>query len=57
MYQYKFINIKVSWTGKPKEDYKQIIEEYAGKGWRLVQMIPPTPHYKGDIELIFERHI
>ncbi len=30
MYEYKFIKVEVNrWKGKPKEDYKEIIEKYS----------------------------
>jgi hypothetical protein len=54
-YEYKFIKFKISmWTGKPKQDMHEIIQEHARQGWRFVQAIPPMyGHY--ETELIFER--
>jgi hypothetical protein len=57
MFEYKFVPLKTSvWTSKPKEDYKQIIEEYARQGWRFIQMIV-TPNGAGsnNFEMVFER--
>lgn len=60
MYQYEFVKVEVNrWKGKPKENYKQIIEEYASDGWRLVQIFaPPISGYGSadHFELIFEKH-
>jgi len=60
-YEYNFVKIELK-TGfkalSPKEDYHEIIEDLASKGWRLVQVFaPPTAgsglaHY---FELILER--
>ncbi|MEH7079104.1 DUF4177 domain-containing protein, partial [Bacillus velezensis] len=42
MYEYKFIKVEVNrWKGKPKEDYKEIIEKYSQQGWKLVQIFAP----------------
>jgi len=62
MYTYKIVEIKHSmWSGKPKEDFEDIIHEYALQGWRFVQMAQDygAMWYKGRIntKLIFERPI
>ncbi len=39
MYTYKFVEIKHSmWTGKPVENFEDIIHNYALQGWRFVQI-------------------
>ena len=54
MYEYKFVTIKVStWTWKPKEDYKKVIEQHAKHGWRLSQIV--AREQNRDIEIVFER--
>ncbi len=61
MYEYKFIKVelKSGWKGKtPREDYHEIIEEYARDGWRLVQIFsPPISGYgvADFYEIILER--
>ena len=62
MYTYKFVEIKHSmWSGKPKEDFEDIIHQYALDGWRFVQMAQDygAMWYKGRIntKLIFERPV
>ncbi len=58
MYEYEFVKIELSvWTG-PKEDYQQIVRDYAEKGWRLVQIFAPGNKGNGGAsfyDLIFER--
>ena len=58
MYEYKVIRIPVSmWSGKPKEDYLAVINEYADLGWRFVQVVPNSiqPKKKMGVEIIFEK--
>ena len=60
MYEYKIIKVELSKIGTvtPKEDYHRIIDEYASRGWRLVQLfVPPVGVYgvAKYIEIIFER--
>ncbi len=62
MYTYKIIEIKHSmWSGKPKENFEDIIHQYALDGWRFVQMAQDygAMWYKGRIntKLIFERPV
>ncbi|MFO6495629.1 MULTISPECIES: DUF4177 domain-containing protein [Bacillus] len=43
---------------KPKEDYREVIREYAREGWRFVQIFAPATSGYGIasyFELIFER--
>lgn len=63
MYQYEFVKIGLK-SGfvrvKPKEDYKEIINTYAKKGWRLVQVFAPAISGYGSssyFELIFEKKL
>ena len=58
MYEYKVIRISVSmWTGKPKEDYVDVITEYAARGWRFVQVYQYRNASRGTgyVEVIFEK--
>lgn len=59
MYDYKIIRIPISmWTGKPKEDYLNVIREYAEEGWRFIQIYRPPSHAYGNSyyqEVIFEK--
>lgn len=61
MYEYKFVKIELNvWGSKPKEDYQDIIHQYASKSWRLVQIFAPSTKGHGSaayFELIFERPI
>lgn len=61
MYKYKFENIKVSaLSGKAKEDYEKIIQDYAQEGWRLHTFSPLPFAAAGqalNIQLIFEKAI
>jgi hypothetical protein len=56
-YQYEFVRLQ----GKQRQEYQELIRQYAGKGWRLVQIFAPgagglwaSADY---IELIFEQKI
>ncbi len=60
MYEYKAIKVGLSKVGTiaPKEDYHRIIDEYASRGWRLVQLFAPPVGVYGVatyIEIILER--
>ena len=62
MYSYKFINIKHSyWTGKPNSKIEDVIEKYAERGWRLVQVVQDhaAMWYKGRLhtKIILERKV
>ncbi len=60
-YEYDFVKIDLKLIGKvPKQDYHDIISDYAADGWRFVQVFAPgvasygaASHY----ELIFEREL
>ena len=61
MLEYKFVKIdfkKIS--GRPNEDYREIIKSHAEQGWRFVQIFSPDFATSGVAvgsyyELIFER--
>jgi len=59
MFDYKIIRIPISiWTGKAKEDYLDVIKEYAAEGWRFIQVYTPPRAGSGlsyYIEVIFEK--
>lgn len=59
MYEYEFVTVKIgAITGKAKEDYKEIIKEFANKGWRLKQIVTPPSAAGGQslyMDIIFER--
>jgi len=57
--EYKFVRLELgSWSGKPKGDYREIINEHAREGWRLVQIFAPATAGPGRatyFEIIFEK--
>ncbi len=58
MYEYCFVDSPVEWEkGRTKaETYQLVVNEYAAKGWRLVQIFVPVPAaVPTKYELIFER--
>ncbi|MCC6488983.1 MAG: DUF4177 domain-containing protein [Candidatus Hydrogenedentes bacterium] len=59
MYEYEFVRIKARfWSSEPREDYRDIVREYAAQKWRLVQVFAPPVGVYGTAswyELIFER--
>ncbi|MFN2747295.1 MULTISPECIES: DUF4177 domain-containing protein [unclassified Bacillus (in: firmicutes)] len=59
MKEYQFVKIELSsFNKKPKEDYREVIREYAREGWRFVQIFAPATSGYGIasyFELIFER--
>ncbi len=61
MFDYKFVKIEFKKiSGKPKEDYREVIKSHAEKGWRFVQIFSPDFATSGVAagsyyELIFER--
>ena len=61
MYEYEFVNVDLSWWGqKVKVDYREIVEDHAKRGWRLVQIFAPSTGAGGNvshIELVFEREV
>jgi len=61
-YTFKKIELKglKGFLSTPKENYHEIIHEYAAKGWELVQIFSPANSMYGStsyIELIFTRNI
>jgi len=62
-YEYEFVMIETSLFGRVNHDYQEIIQDYAQKGWRFVQIFYPisiglfnrvsVQHY----DLIFEREL
>ena len=57
-YEYEFRTITFGgFLRAPQEDYQQIVEDYAERGWRLLQIlvIPTTEGSPRTMELIFER--
>ena len=62
-YEYKFVRLGEGWLGArraAKEDYQQVIHQYAREGWRLVQVFAPGIGGYGAakyFEIIFEREI
>lgn len=61
MFEYTFVKIEPKFFGtKPKEDYREIIKEYAENGWRFVQIFAPSMNDHGApgyYELFFEKKI
>ncbi|MED3625082.1 DUF4177 domain-containing protein [Neobacillus thermocopriae] len=61
MYEYKFVKIELKkLSGKPKEDYQEVIKNHAKEGWRFIQIFSPDFITSGvavgsNFELIFER--
>ncbi|QHM17227.1 hypothetical protein C7M30_00846 [Bacillus subtilis] len=42
MKEYEFVRVELStMRRRPKEDYQQIIQDYAKRGWRFVQIFAP----------------
>ena len=58
MKKYEYVNINIDgFLGSGSEEHRQIIDEYAAKGYRYVGYIPTkiTPHGKiVEMDLIFE---
>ena len=59
MKKYEYVNISIDnfFLGSGSEGHRQIIDEYAAKGYRYVGYIPTkiTPHGKiVEMDLIFE---
>lgn len=59
MKEYEFVRVELStMRRRPKEDYQQIIHDYAKRGWRFVQIFAPSIDGYGAaayFEIIFER--
>jgi len=59
-YDYEVVTLGFNiWTGKAKEDYLKIINEYGDRGWRFVCFAPAAARPKGakGTEMIFEKEI
>ena len=60
-YEYEIASLEFSmWTGKAKDDYLKILNDYGADGWRFVQFAPAFAKPKGakkGLEMIFERKI
>ena len=62
-YEYRFVKIGEGWMGvksSAKDQYEEIVHEYARNGWRFVQVFAPSFGTYGIskfVELIFEREI
>ena len=62
-YEYKFVRLGKGWLGvrrSARQDYQQVVTEYAQQGWRLVQVFAPSIAAYGVakyFELIFEREL
>ncbi|WP_336183641.1 DUF4177 domain-containing protein [Bacillus sp. 205(2023)] len=59
MKEYEFVRVELStMRRRPKEDYQQIIRDYAQKGWKFIQVFAPSIDGYGAaayFEMIFER--
>ena len=57
--EYKFVKLEPSFfSGNFKGDYREIINEHAREGWRLVQIFAPGIGVAGKasyFEIIFEK--
>ena len=57
--EYKFVKLEPGFfSDKPKGDYREIINEHAREGWRLVQIFSPSTGNFGIseyFEIIFEK--
>lgn len=60
-YEYDFVRVDLtSFTKKSKQDWHEIVQSYAQRGWRLKQVFaPPVDGYglAAWFELIFEREL
>ena len=59
MYEYKFVQTHLGGIFREAK-HRETIEQYAAKGWRLVQVLPMAYNGHGkptDYEIIFERVI
>lgn len=61
MKKYEYVSVHIGRViGAKSEDHRQIIDEYAEKGYRYVGYIPTVMNDCGkikDIDLIFERDL
>lgn len=62
-YEYKFVRDGEGWLGARKSaerEYRQVVEQHARDGWRLVQVFAPSMGVYGAtkyFELILEREL
>jgi hypothetical protein len=62
-YEYEIVRHGEGWTRAKKaawDDYEEIIQDYAERGWRLVQVFAPAVGMNGFskyFDLIFERRV
>lgn len=60
MYKYQFVRIELNWLNNPKQDYQQIIRDYALEGWKFKQIFAPGTSGSGFasyFEIIFEKEV
>ncbi|MEC1755122.1 DUF4177 domain-containing protein [Bacillus mojavensis] len=61
MKEYEFVRVELStMRRRPKEDYQQIIRDYAQRGWKFIQIFAPSIDGYGAaayFEMIFERDV
>lgn len=61
MKKYEYVSVHIGkFIGAKSENHRQIIDEYAEKGYRYVGYIPTVMNDYGkikDIDLIFERDL
>lgn len=63
MYTYKYERVELERgfpPKKPKQDYHEVIDAYAKKGWRLVQIFAPVVDvgpFAAYYEMIFEKEV
>lgn len=59
MKQYEYVRIQnEKWIGAQSEGHREVIDEYAAKGYRYVGFLPVVINDYGkirDMDLIFER--
>ena len=61
MKKYEYVNVKIGkFIGAKSEEHRQIIDEYASKGYRYVGYIPTDISDYGkikDMDLVFEMDV
>ena len=62
-FTYKIIRIPLKqgfWDQTPIKDYKKVIDEWAQRGWRFVQVVSPPIGFYGTskfFDVVFEKQI
>ena len=62
MYKYEYVSVKIKigfWNDKI-ENYREIIDGYANRGWRFVAAVPTATGMYGrisDLDLVFEKEV